>query len=113
MILSLEISDEDNTRAQLGLGHSYSRTNVSEDVNRADKPITQTIALIEQMDKDINTFSMRLKEWFAWHFPEMTKIVNDNQIYARLVLLFDGKRDNVDESIKEDITDIMKDEEKV
>ena len=38
---------------------------------------------------------MRLKEWFAWHFPEMTKIVNDNQIYARLVNLFEAKRDNV------------------
>ena len=93
--VSIEISDEDVKRAQLGLGHSFSRQKVSEDVNRQDKPITQTIALIEQMDKDINTFCMRLKEWFAWHFPEMTKIVNDNQIYARLVLLFDGRRDNV------------------
>jgi nucleolar protein 56 len=51
------------------------------------------------MDKDINTFCMRLKEWFAWHFPEMTKIVNDNQIYARLVRLFDANRDNVTEEL--------------
>ena len=65
------------------------------------------------MDKDINTFCMRLKEWFAWHFPEMTKIVNDNQIYARLVLLFDGRRDNCTDEMKEDMQDIMKDEEKV
>ena len=56
---------------------------------------------------------MRLKEWFAWHFPEMTKIVNDNQIYARLVLLFDGRRDNCTDEMKEDMQDIMKDEEKV
>ena len=99
-------------RAQLGLGHSFSRNKVSEDVNRADKPITQTIALIDQLDKDINTFCMRLKEWFAWHFPEMTKIVNDNVIYARLVHLFEGKRDAVTDELKDEITDIMKDEEK-
>jgi len=42
-----KITDADVTRAQLGLGHSYSRNIVAEDVNRDDKPITQTIALIE------------------------------------------------------------------
>ena len=66
------------TRAQLGLGHSFSRVKCAQDVNRQDKPIMQCIALIEQLDKDANTFAMRLKEWFAWHFPEMTKIVTDN-----------------------------------
>jgi len=81
-------------------------------VNRQDKPITQTIALIEQMDKDLNTFSMRLKEWFAWHFPELTKIVNDNAIYARVVNLCDARRDNLTEDIKEELESIVLDEEK-
>ena len=100
------------TRAQLGLGHSFSRSKCAQDVNRQDKPITQTIALIEQMDKDINTFAMRLKEWFAWHFPELTKIVNDNAIYARLVNLCDARRDNFTEEISDQIAAITLDEEK-
>ena len=100
------------TKAQLGLGHSFSRTRCATDVNRQDKPITQTIALIEQMDKDINTFAMRLKEWFAWHFPEMTKIVNDNTIYAQIVNLCDARRDNLTEDIKEELESVVKDEEK-
>ena len=81
-------------------------------MNRQDKPITQTIALIEQMDKDINTFAMRLKEWFAWHFPELTKIVNDNAIYARLVNLCDARRDNFTEDISDEIQAITLDEDK-
>lgn len=44
----------------------------------SDKPVIQVIALIESLDKDINLFCMRLKEWYAWHFPELTKVVNDN-----------------------------------
>ena len=99
-------------RAQLGLGHSYSRAKCSQDVNRQDKPITQAIALIEQMDKDINTFAMRLKEWFAWHFPELTRIVNDNTIYAKLVLLFDGKRESINDELKEAISEVTMDDEK-
>lgn len=64
------------------------------------------------MDKDINTFAMRLKEWFAWHFPELTKIVNDNAIYARLVNLCDARRDNFTEEISDEIAAITLDEEK-
>lgn len=30
---------------------------------------------------------MRIKEWFAWHFPELTKIVTDNEVYVRIVNL--------------------------
>jgi nucleolar protein 56 len=110
--LVLDLSDKDVKQAQLGLGHSFSRSKCAQDVNRQDKPITQTIALIEQMDKDINTFAMRLKEWFAWHFPELTKIVNDNAIYARLVNLCDAKRDNITDDIKDEIAAITLDEEK-
>jgi len=99
-------------KAQLGLAHSFSRSKCAQDVNRQDKPIIQTIALIEQMDKDINTFCMRLKEWFAWHFPEMTKIVNDNHIYAKIVNLLSGKRENITDELKDELTAITMDEEK-
>lgn len=98
-------------RAQLGLGHSFSHQKCSTDVNRQDKPIIQTIALIEQLDKNINTFCMRLKEWFSWHFPEMSKIVNDNIIFSKLVHMIE-KRDNVTDEMKEEITDIVLDDEK-
>lgn len=94
------------------MGHSYSRYKCAADVNRQDKPIIQTIALIDQLDKDINTFCMRLKEWFAWHFPELTKLVNDNQIYAKLVHLFQANRENVQEDIKAEIEAITMDEER-
>ena len=33
------------------------------DVNRVDNMIIQAIALLDQLDKDINTFSMRIREW--------------------------------------------------
>lgn len=98
-------------KASLGLGHSFSRTKCATDVNRQDKPIIQTIALIEQLDKNINTFCMRLKEWFSWHFPELTKIVNDNTIFAKLVHLVET-RDGVNDEMKERIADIVLDEEK-
>ncbi len=55
------------------------------DVNRQDKPVIQSIALIDQLDKNINSFCMRVKEWFSWHFPELNRIVSDNTIFVRAV----------------------------
>jgi len=54
---------------------------------------------------------MRLKEWFSWHFPELTRIVNDNNIFAKLVHSLE-KRDNITDEMKERITDIVLDDEK-
>ena len=71
----------------------------------------QTIALIEQLDKNINTFCMRLKEWFSWHFPEMGKIVNDNTLFTKLVHLIET-RENITDEMKERISDIVLDDEK-
>lgn len=47
--------------AQLGLGHSYSRAKIKFNVNRVDNMIIQSIALLDQLDKDVNTFSMRIR----------------------------------------------------
>lgn len=49
------------SKAQLGLGHSYSRAKVKFNVNRVDNMIIQSISLLDQLDKDINTFSMRVR----------------------------------------------------
>ena len=48
-------------KAQLGLGHSYSRAKVKFNVNRSDNMIIQSISLLDQLDKDVNTFSMRIR----------------------------------------------------
>lgn len=67
--------------------------------------------MIEQLDKNINTFCMRLKEWFSWHFPELTKIVNENAIFTKLVNLVE-KRENITDEMKDDLTAIVLDDEK-
>lgn len=48
-------------KAQLGLGHSYSRAKVKFNIHRVDNMIIQSISLLDQLDKDINTFSMRIR----------------------------------------------------
>ena len=93
-LLSQYLLSEDLRRSQLGLGHAFSRGKVAFNVNRSDNMIIQAIALCDQLDKDINLFSMRIKEWYSWHFPELSKIVSDNSQYAKLALLI-RQRSNI------------------
>ncbi|KAK3820493.1 MAG: hypothetical protein J3R72DRAFT_484147 [Linnemannia gamsii] len=88
-----QLKEGDLERAQLGLGHSYSRGKVKFNVHRSDNMIMQAIALLDQMDKDVNTFAMRMREWYSWHFPELVKIVNDNYKFAKLAKLIKNKSD--------------------
>ncbi|XP_045932401.1 nucleolar protein 56 [Micropterus dolomieu] len=88
------------SKAQLGLGHSYSRAKVKFNVNRVDNMIIQSIALLDQLDKDINTFSMRVREWYGYHFPELIKIVPDNSMYCRLAQLIGNRKELSEESLE-------------
>jgi len=80
-------------KAQLGLSHSYSRAKVKFNVNKSDNMIIQSIALLDQMDKDINTFCMRIREWYSYHFPELIKIVPENALYAKVVKLIKNRKE--------------------
>ncbi len=87
-------------QAQLGLAHAYSRAKVKFNVNRVDNMIIQAIALLDTLDKDINTFVMRVREWYSWHFPELVKIVNDNYQYSKLALLIKDKGSLTEDKVR-------------
>lgn len=93
------LSSADAIKAQLGLAHSYSRSKVKFNVHKSDNMIIQSIALLDQLDKDINTFAMRVREWYSWHFPELIKIVTDNIQYARVVGIIKNKSSISEETL--------------
>lgn len=86
--------------AQLGLGHSYSRAKVKFNVNRVDNMIIQSIALLDQLDKDINTFSMRIREWYSYHFPELVKIVPENYMFAKVARFIKNRKDLTEDKLE-------------
>ena len=110
--LLAQLKEGDLEKAQLGLGHSYSRAKVKFNVNRSDNMIIQAIALLDQLDKDVNTFAMRVKEWYSWHFPELVKIVSDNYKYAKLVKVIKNKSE-IKEDHLEPIAEIVDEDESI
>jgi len=93
------MSAEAGSKAQLGLGHAYSRCKVKFNVHKSDNMIIQSIALLDQLDKDVNTFSMRIREWYSYHFPELVKIVSDNYTFAKCVKVIKNRKELTDDAI--------------
>ncbi|KAG5650014.1 Nucleolar protein 58 [Sphagnurus paluster] len=74
--------------------------------------VVQAIALLDDLDKEINTYAMRVKEWYGWHFPEMAKIISDNVAYAKTIRLM-GFRTNASSTsfaaiLPEDLEAVLK-----
>jgi len=88
------MKEDDLDKAQRSLGHSYSGSKVKFNVNKSDNMVIQSICLLDQLDKDVNTLAMRAREWYSWHFPELVTIVPDNYLYARCVMTI-GKKEAI------------------
>ncbi|KAF4820477.1 Nucleolar protein 58 [Colletotrichum siamense] len=100
------LTTETMDRMALGLSHSISRHKLKFSADKVDAMVVQAIKLVDDLDKELNVYAMRTKEWYGWHFPELAKILNDNLVYARLVVAV-GMRQNFAET---DLSDILPEE---
>ncbi|XP_022143240.1 probable nucleolar protein 5-2 [Momordica charantia] len=97
---------QDLAPMSLGLSHSLSRYKLKFSADKVDTMIIQAIGLLDDLDKELNTYAMRVREWYGWHFPELAKIIQDNIQYAKTVKLM-GNRDN---AAKLDFSEILAEE---
>uniref|UniRef100_A0A673FMX8 Nucleolar protein 58 n=1 Tax=Sinocyclocheilus rhinocerous TaxID=307959 RepID=A0A673FMX8_9TELE len=90
----------------LGLAHSLSRYKLKFSPDKVDTMIVQAISLLDDLDKELNNYIMRCREWYGWHFPELGKIITDNLAYCKSVRKI-GDRTNV---ASMDLSDILPEE---
>jgi nucleolar protein 58 len=85
----------------LGLAHSLSRYKLKFSPDKVDTMIVQAIcmflfiillyhqclAILDDLDKEINNYVMRCREWYGWHFPEVNKLIQDHIAYVKTIKL--------------------------
>ncbi|CAJ2509646.1 Uu.00g146720.m01.CDS01 [Anthostomella pinea] len=106
------LTEGDEERAQLGLGHAFSRAKVKFNVHKNDNHIIRAIAVLDSLDKGVNLFSQKVREWYGWHFPELYAIASDNLTYAKLALFIGDKTTLGDKDFHELAGIVNEDEEK-
>lgn len=71
-------------------------------VEKRDLMVGQAIQTLDDLDKTINLIMSRIREWFGVHFPELDRLLEKHETYARLILNL-GSRDNFTaEKLKEE-----------
>ncbi|KAG8297645.1 Nucleolar protein 58 [Homalodisca vitripennis] len=105
------LTKKELTAMSLGLAHSLSRYKLKFSPDKVDTMIVQAICLLDELDKELNNYIMRCREWYGWHFPELGKIITDNLAFVKTVKIL-GTRENTATS---DLSDILPEdvEEKV
>lgn len=79
------LSEKDSRVMALSLSHTLNHFKLKFSPEKVDTMIIQAVGLLDDLDKELNNFAMRLKEWYGWHFPELSKIVTDNIVYAKTI----------------------------
>lgn len=100
------LPESDITAMSLGLAHSLSRYKLKFSPDKVDTMIVQAISLLDDLDKELNNYIMRCREWYGWHFPELGKVVTDNLAFAKTVQKV-GIRTNVSTT---DLSEILPEE---
>ncbi|KAG7285459.1 Nucleolar protein 58 [Staphylotrichum longicolle] len=85
----------------LGLSHSLSRHRLKFSPDKVDVMIVHAVSLLDDLDKELNTYAMRVKEWYGWHFPELGKILPDNLSYAKVIVTLGMRGNAVDADLSE------------
>jgi len=60
-----------------------------------DSLIMQAIGATDELDKSLNIFIERLREWYGLHFPEMDRIITNHETFAKIIENF-GNRKNIE-----------------
>jgi len=100
------VADKDMAAMELGLAHSLGRYKLKFSPDKIDTMIVQAVNLLDDLDKELNNYIMRCREWYGWHFPELGKIITDNLAFVRTVETM-GMRENAKTT---DLSDILPEE---
>jgi nucleolar protein 58 len=101
------ISPETMKEMSLALAHGLGRYKLKLSADKVDTMVIQAVSLYQDLDKEINNYVMRLREWYGYHFPELSKIVQDNIQYTKTVraigMRFKVAEANLAETLPEEI----------
>lgn len=81
-----EVTEETFRSLELGIAHGIATKTLKFSPSKVDSMIVNSVNLLEELDKEINNYGMRVREWYGWHFPELRNVTADNLLFSQLVL---------------------------
>jgi nucleolar protein 56 len=97
-------SAEELTQWTRNVTMELAKAQVKGEAEKRDQVAAQTIQTIDDLDRTLNLFMGRMREWYGVHFPELDRLVEKHETYARLVLKLGNKENFTRKNLeKEDL----------
>ena len=74
---------------------------VKHEVEKRDLVVAQAIQTLDELDRTINMLMARVREWYGIHFPELDRMLDKHETYARLVTELGDKANFTAEKLAE------------
>ena len=78
------------------------KARVRKAVEKRDLLVVQAIQTIDDLDKTLNLFMSRIREWYGLHFPELDRLIDKHETYARLIVKIGRKNDFTAENLEKE-----------
>jgi nucleolar protein 56 len=75
------------------------RAEVARAASKRDLSAVQAVRAMDDLDKTLNLLAGRVREWYGLHFPEMDRVIEKHDTYARLVGKLGNRRNVTYENI--------------
>ncbi len=69
---------------------------------KRDLTVAQAIQTIDDLDKTLNLFMGRIREWYGLHFPELDRLIEKHETYSRLVANLGRKENFTSENLEKE-----------
>ena len=76
------------------------RVEVARAAAKRDLSAVQAVRAMDDLDKTLNLLAGRVREWYGLHFPEMDRLVERHDTYARLVAKLGNRRNFTPEALE-------------
>ena len=97
----LGIGYEDYRKYLHEVSIALTRRKVRKAAEKRDLFIAQAINALDDINKTINLFASRIREWYSLHFPELDDLVDEHEDFLKVVSYI-GPRDHITiEKLKE------------
>jgi len=83
--LRLVESKDDYDQFLRDVSMELARSAIAVATTKRDLYAIQTVRCIEDLDKTLNLLAGRIREWYGLHFPELDRMIEKHDTYARLV----------------------------
>ena len=80
----------------------FTKMRVKRAVEKRDLVVAQVIQTIDDLDKTLNLFMSRVREWYGLYLPELDRLVEKHETYARLVANLGGRKNFTLENLEKE-----------